>query len=137
MKISRYLAILTIALSCTSCASIMNLDNNKSWRMGIDVVTENPEPISAKVDGKEARFYRLYEGHGYYVDRVIVKRPRRYIQVEVTQNGETKTRRVFGDKTKGLFWFTGLWVLVDHAKGTLRQYPALVFEDMSKSAGTD
>lgn len=98
--------------------------------MGIDVVTESPEPISVTVNGREARYYKLYEGEAYYVNRVILRKPKRDLDISVTQNGVTKSRTYHGDKVKGLFWFTGLWVLLDHAKGTLRQYPAVVYEDM-------
>jgi hypothetical protein len=114
----------------SSCASIVNLDNNKSWKMGIDVVTESRDPISVTVNGKEARHYKLYEGDSYVVNRVILRKPKRDLDISVTQNGVTKSRTYHGDKVKGLFWFTGLWVLLDHAKGTLRQYPAVVYEDM-------
>jgi hypothetical protein len=136
MKKIRYILIVAASLMLGSCASIVNLQNNKSWRMGIDVITESPEPISVTVNGKEAKYYRLYESGTYYVDRVILKHPKQDFQISISQNGVTKTGKVHGEKTKGLFWFTGLWVLVDHAKGTLRQYPALVFEDMEQqSAG--
>jgi hypothetical protein len=128
---ARTLFLLAIAsLAMTSCASIMNLHNNKSWKMGIDVVTENASPIDVTVNGKGARYYRLYEGNAYFVDRVILRKPKRELEISITQNGITRSRTVHGDKVKGLFWFTGLWVILDHAKGTLRQYPAVVFNDM-------
>jgi hypothetical protein len=120
----------TMSLMTMSCASIMNLDNNKSWKMGIDVVTEKSDAIDVTVNGTGARYYRLYEGESYFVDRVILKKPKRDLDISITQNGNTRSRTVHGDKVKGLFWFTGLWVILDHAKGTLRQYPAVVFEDM-------
>ena len=130
MKRTTILVAMATLFCCMSCATIMNVDNNKSWKMGIDVVTESPSPIDVTVNGRGARYYRLYEGDAYFVDRVILKKPKRELDISITQNGITRSRTVHGDKVKGLFWFTGLWVILDHAKGTLRQYPAVVFEDM-------
>ncbi len=134
MKLNFIFSIGTLlgVLLLNSCATIMNFDNNKSLKMGIDVVTEDPAPIRVLVDGKEARYYRLYQGESYFVDRVILRKPRRKIEVTVTQKGIAKSNIYVGDKVRGLFWFTGLWVLLDHANGTLRQYPAVVFEDMKE-----
>jgi hypothetical protein len=128
MKTSLYLLALSLCLS--SCATLVNLDNNKSLKMGIDVVTEKPDPIVVTVNGKEAKYKRHYEGGQYYVDWATVKKPKRELQVTVTQNNVTRSATIIGNKTKGLAWFTGLWVLLDHANGTLRQFPAVVFEDM-------
>ncbi len=116
----------------SSCASIINLDNNKSWKMGIDVVTEKPDPIEVVVNGKPALYYRLYTSNSYHVDRVILRKPKEQLAMTITQNGISRSGVIYGHKVKGLFWISGLWVLVDHAKGTLRQYPAVVFEDMNE-----
>lgn len=138
MKLMKLLAVLMLfgMMLCSSCATIMNLDNNKSWKMGIDVVTEKPDPIEVAVNGRTAKYYRLYKGDAYFVDRVILKKPKRDLDMSITQNGVTKSAVIHGDKVKGLFWFTGLWVILDHAKGTLRQYPAVVFEDIPAPTAT-
>ena len=38
-----------------------------------------------------------------------------------------KTSDIHADKIKGLFWISGLFVIVDHVKGTLYKYPAIDF----------
>lgn len=133
-KIESIAVALVLSMALSSCATVMNLDNNKSLKMGFDLVTEKADAVSVTVDGKPARYYRLYEGHNYYVDRVILKKAKLRMIVTVTQNGVTKTAKLYGEKAKGLFWCSGLFVLIDHATGTLRQYPALVFEDMAQES---
>lgn len=122
----------TIAFMCTlsSCATLMNVDNNKAFKMGLDVVMESPAPITVTINGKTARHKKIYQGEGYYAYWVYLDKARENFVITITQNGETRSRKVHGDKVKGLFWFTGLFVILDHATGALRQYPAIVFEDM-------
>jgi hypothetical protein len=113
-----------------SCATIVNLDNNKKWKTGIDVVLEDPSPITVTVNGKEAKHFRQYDGNAYKVEYVIPKKATYKLNVTVSQNGVTKSGTYIGHKVQGLFWFEFLWVILDHATGALRQYPAIIFEDM-------
>jgi hypothetical protein len=121
---------LAVLMLISSCATIVNLDNNKKWKMGIDVVLEDPAPITVSVNGTEAKHFRQYDGDSYHVEYVMPKKATYKLDVIITQNGVTKSGSYIGHKAEGLFWFEFLWVLLDHATGALRQYPAIIFEDM-------
>jgi len=104
--------------------------------MGLDLVMPSPDPVIVTIDGKPATTKKIYEGEGYYAHWVYLDKAKERFTISVSQNGEIRSRKVYGEKAKGLFWFEFLFVFVDHATGTLRQYPAIVFENMESHAST-
>src|SRR5690348_14807608 len=82
----------------SSCATIVNIDNNKKWKMGIDVITEKDDPITVTVNGREAKHFRQYDGDTYNVDYVVLKKATHKVNLTITQNGVTKSGTFIGNK---------------------------------------
>jgi hypothetical protein len=114
----------------SSCASVMNLHNNHSWQMGIDIVTTSADPVKVIANGKECKTELQYKSDYFYVTRALLTQPKKNLKLEITQGTVTKTADLHCDKIKGLFWVEGLFVIVDHVKGTLIKYPAVEFDKL-------
>ncbi len=139
MKNSKILIMISVigTLFLTSCASVMNLHNNHSWQMGIDIVTLSAEPVKVIENGKECKTTVQYQSDYYHVTRAALSHPARDITLRITQGSITKTAELHCNKIKGLFWIEGLFVIIDHAKGTLIKYPAIEFDKLPNGVRTE
>ena len=122
----------SITLGLSSCASVMNLHNNHSWQMGIDIVTTNSSPVKVVANGEECKTSLMFSSDYYYVTRAALTHPIRKMNLTITQNNVTRSVDIKCDRIKGLFWIEGLFVIVDYIKGTLIKYPAIEFDHLDK-----
>ncbi len=135
MKNTSLLIIVSLAcvLGLSSCASVMNLHNNHSLQMGIDIVTTDPAPIKVVANGAECNTTQIYKSNHYYVTRATLIHPIRKMSLTITQNNVTRNVDIKCERIKGLFWIEGLFVIIDYVKGTLIKYPAIEFDHLAKN----
>lgn len=121
-------SVFVFSILLTSCASVMNLHNTGSWQMGIDIVTTNASPVTVVANGYTCKTKVQYSGDHYHVTRALLTHPKRKMSLDITQNNVTRHIDLNCKKVRGLFWIEGLFVIIDHIKGTLIKYPAVEYD---------